>query len=296
MTPPGGLFLSLHLIIIFFRWARKNPKSFLILATTATVIIASALTTVKAQLKDAESNVHFLSYLINPCRPLALTGSAERSVVIRIDDIQAFAWPEITTRLIRDTIAHGAPPVLAVIPKGLTEDKRLYYFLKRNRCRIEVAQHGWDHSGEVPESSEFEDLSYDEAYRLIMQGKTILEELSGRELTTFVPPHNTFSTGTTDALEKTGFKIISSELEGEFAYTAAIYNFDTNSFSSPTEIVNACQKRFEKGAWCIVLVHPQDFATNGVLNETSYEEYLTLLDVLTRMDVRFVTMQDLLKQ
>ena len=54
--------------------------------------------------------------------PRSLAGN---KVVLRIDDIQAYSWRNISIKMIEDALARKMPVVLGVIPLDLLEDDKL---------------------------------------------------------------------------------------------------------------------------------------------------------------------------
>lgn len=65
---------------------------------------------------------------------------------------------------------------------------------------MEIAMHGWDHSGTGFDGAqknyitEFGNISYPDARSRIDMGKQVLERLSGRPIMSFIPPFNIPST------------------------------------------------------------------------------------------------------
>ncbi|MEI7828086.1 MAG: DUF2334 domain-containing protein, partial [Euryarchaeota archaeon] len=108
------------------------------------------------------------------------------------------------------------------LPAGSTETFVEYLRPLAQSGRFELAQHGYAHSdnskmygASVP--SEFRGMPYDKQYKLIKEGRSLMQNAWGLQLTptTFIPPYNTGDKNTLTALSNLGFKVYSS-YPGEF--------------------------------------------------------------------------------
>lgn len=255
-----------------------------VILMTGARLIANAL--------EGENNFDIIQPIVNPC-PYTYVKEEGKLAVLRIDDIQAFAWRDIAERMIEDARVRNIKPVLGVIPLNLKDDSRMYGYLRRARCEIETALHGWDNKVSEESSAEFERLSENEAEEKISRGKEILEWLTREDIITFIPPNNIYSEGTARALQKAGFKYVTSEGKAEFDYHAATYNFGADQLVPANEVVGACRARFEAGKICVIMMHPQDFAADSRLDEEKYAVYLSVLDAMRREGAMFVRFKDL---
>ena len=77
----------------------------------------------------------------------------------------------------------------------------------------EAALHGFNHPKGYSnlKNTEFYGMPYDIQYYKLQQGKKYIEELFENEVTTFIPPHNTYDKLTLDLLSEFGFKTISGK-------------------------------------------------------------------------------------
>lgn len=228
-----------------------------------------------------------------------------KKVVLRLDDVQAFMWSDVSQRIISDTIDLGAPIVAGVIPNGIHDDGKMYNFLYEKRCNMEVAVHGWDHGRELYEKTgiddfvEFETLNYDEARPLVARGREELQYLGGvDEIITFIPPNNTSSEGTLQSLKDEHFKILSTGDGRLFDYAISTYNSVTREIVSVDDILHTCDEKFSSGEFCVIMLHPLEYAqSDGTLNEKVYQEhYIRLLYALKERDVNFITFRELVDQ
>lgn len=229
-----------------------------------------------------------------PCVHLASTIS-NKTVILRVDDIQAYAWGETSQKMITDASVRNIPLTLGVIPIGLKDDTEFVTFLKSHACKVEFALHGLTHDGgEYETHPEFGTSTQDEAYNRIVEGREILKEITSDLIVTWIPPLNVHSSGTIDALNELNFTHLSSEGEGIFDYDAATFSYVSDSLVSPLKVVDSCLRTFEKSTYCIVMLHPQDFADGLVHSQEKYESYyLELLDAFTREGVTFSRLKDI---
>ena len=259
---------------------------FLILAI---IVAFSIYSVVKGQ-----TPTELLSNIINPCREFSVVKSS-RMAIIRIDDIQAYWLEKVSIKMIDDAKALYIPVSLGVIPKDMEGNTPIRRYLSANLCWIEVAQHGWDHQGLTQEMPEFGDADFATATSDILQGKAVLENLTGDKITTFIPPMNSISDEARRGVREAGIAIISSAGENEFDYGATAFNFMTGTLNSAETIIHDCAKRVVQTSSCVVMMHPQDYTTNNVLDPIKYQLYLDVLTMLKSNDYTFVRFKDLVE-
>lgn len=218
-----------------------------------------------------------------------------KTVVLRIDDIQAYTWRETSIKMIQEAASRNVPVTLGVIPTGLNDDRELVTFLKNRRCQAEFALHGLTHNSENgPEVPEFGSYSKDEAFNKIKEGQKTLQYITSASIVSWIPPLNIQSTGTIEALGELGFTHLSAEGKNKFDYDATTFIYGSNILVSPEDVVATCQKVFEKKSHCIIMLHPQDFATGLDHNEEKYQQYYVgLLDALGQQGVTFARLKDI---
>jgi len=229
------------------------------------------------------------------CVPLAKEAK-EKTVVMRVDDIQAFAWSDTTRLMITDAEERNVPLVLGVIPKRLMQDEPLVHFLRERHCRHEIAIHGFDHlpHGQNDELAEFQTLDYAEAKHRLEHGLQGLAVVTNEPITTWVPPRNTHSTGTTVALTELGVTRWSTKGEDRWDYDADTYHYNTDAKHPADPVIRECEITFATSDVCIVMLHPQDFTNaDGSYNEEKYSKlYIDLLDRLRDRGYGFGTFAD----
>jgi hypothetical protein len=247
------------------------------------------------------NNNKLIEYDIN--KSYQFNNISERSIIIRLDDVQGYLWNKTSIRIIDTVLEKNMSITLGVIPeRSIDKDILLknYLISNINDPRIEIAQHGTTH-----DPNEILNLSEEETYNKTNIGfKTIIDILGVKPIT-YIPPNNEHNANSTKALSKLGFKILSSKKES--------YTFDGNmvhvgydvqtmySFAKEpipiNEIIDGCNESLNSKNLCVIMVHPQDFhqGTNRTIDEQRFNKFIGLLDGLNRLNARSVTFKDLMK-
>jgi hypothetical protein len=224
----------------------------------------------------------FASTLV-PCNEVQVQPTAQ-NVILRLDDVQAYGWSDISVRMMEDAIAHDMPIVAGIIPKGIGEDLTLTNFLERDVCNIEFALHGYDH-GAISDFDvlvgEFELLSYGDAKERLVTGIDEIHSAINVPITTFIPPQNRISLEATIALEEYNL-FLSKSGNGYYDYDAKTWDYNEGTLVSAVEVIKTCDETFKTGDdVCVIMLHPQDFLNEeGTFDEAKYSEYLKLLDLI----------------
>jgi predicted deacetylase len=242
----------------------------------------------------SDNNLDRLTRTSYSCRELEPVRS-ENKVVLRIDDIQANYLGDVSQKMINDAASREMKTFLAVIPYRLDSDRQTTTYLRTHSCWFEPAMHGWDNgldkgSTDIPE---FEGLDYAEAVRRLRLGKESMHRGIGVVPTSFVPPDNEYSVETAIALKDESFLVVSAEGEGAFDYDTSTYDFLQDKLIPADRVLKECIAAIEVKKYCVVMMHPQDFITEGSLDSAKYAEYLKLLDGLQEYGVEAVTMSEL---
>jgi predicted deacetylase len=253
---------------------------------------------------ENHNNLQVLQNRTIACEELTVTTS-ERMTVLRLDDVQAYGWTDISIKMMEATVASQKPIVAGVIPYNLSTDNRIEQYFMQHGCNTEIALHGYDHGitgaayeiSEVTGEGEFGKLTATEARERIEKAFLELDFLSSHnKITTFIPPHNVLSQEVVPVLNDFGMTIISSEGDGQYDYDATSWNYQTNEYVSAETILNNCETSFSTGDnVCVIMLHPQNFANEDTsLNEPRYQDYLFLLDELDKRNITVVRFSDIL--
>lgn len=286
--PIGGLTTVFHLIIIFLY---QKSKAFVSLLTIMVVLAFSAIGLygmVRLGTND-NSNYAYVKELLTYCQPVEIDKN-KPMVVLRVDDVQAFTWREVSMKMIADAEERSIPLTLGVIPVGLDEDEELVTFLRSKRCFIEFAQHGWNHRDNPPE---FANLSREEAIERINRGRKVLEKVTGEGMDVFIPPANKYSEGTKEALNELGFEIISGEGSEVYDYTGTTHDWTNRQNVEVDKVIDGVKESISHKGYAIIMLHPQDYASGNSLDEEKYLQFQTLLDGLLAENVAIAALKDL---
>jgi len=291
-----GIFLWAALVVAISVYNVTNQPAVTVAApldTPVVVVEPIEVVAIEEHLNSSTSEAHTEKEVYECTKLPKIVG--DKTVVLRIDDIQAFAWPSTTRMMIDDAASRNIPTVLGVIPNKLSLDVELVSFLRDRNCHYEIALHGFDHLsvGENQEIAEFEQLSYDQAYDRLARGLEELQVLVDKPIRTWIPPLNLHSTGTQAALGELGLDRWSTEGLQVWDYDASTYSYDTNALNQTDDVASDCEQSFEESDVCIIMLHPQDFTTNDFHDAEKYDEhYLALLDRLFEAGYSFGTFRD----
>jgi predicted deacetylase len=292
----GGISLFAHVIIItYFRVIKKYPAmvlSFLIISSIATVSVINGRKSISNSLEY--NNAPKVLGAASLCIPVSQAES-DKKIILRVDDIQAFAYQEISKMMIKDAAKYNMRLTLGVIPDKFLQDKYFDKIIKSNSCNLELAIHGWDHSSSEENGEfEFEGMGEEEAAQKIREGKKILEEVGGKPAVTFIPPGNEVSDATKKVLEEEGIRYLSGDNESsEYGMNATTYDFPNKKLIEISEVMEACEKRFDQEKNCVIVVHPQDYLTDEMIDQEKYQQYIGLMEELRKNEVMSVTFSDL---
>ncbi len=229
-----------------------------------------------------------------------------RMIILRLDDVKAWQYYDITTRMTSLILSKNMAFTMAVIPKDIEKDTTLFLPWIRNIKndeRVEIALHGYLH-----EEGEFKDLNRTEATDRLQKGKELIYNYTGIVPVTFIPPENEYSDDTVDALSDTGFRVISAEASpnikqyyeiGEnlsfVGYTTRTYDFSDSGFIPAEQVLKECSSSLNKDGLCVIMIHPQDYLTadRTKINEERYAEFVKLIDGLGKLNASFKNFKDL---
>lgn len=263
------------------------------------IVIGISIQIVSIALGKENSSLAFARDMIFEC-PAPVLKEGVPAVILRLDDVQAFGWSNISMMMIKDAAAAGFPITAGVIPKDIEDDIRISKFLSNHRCVIELAQHGYDHVYSAKDHSlgEFATIDLKEAQKRLIKGRNILKKYTDEPINVFIPPHNQLSDGSVAALASTGFTVISSGDGGFLDYDTSTYDFIENRLVPAETVITDCIERFSQGdLLCIIILHPQDFAKDiGSADPILYAEYQKILAWLTKNDMPVITLREALSR
>ncbi len=227
----------------------------------------------------------------------------ENVIVLRLDDVQGYAWRDLSINIIDTVLSYNMSITLGVIPDRVyASDNILRHYLleKSYDSRIEIAQHGFRHS-----ENEFLYLNKSEAERLTSLGYNEIVTTLKVKPVTFIPPYNEYNENTTLALSKLNFRIISGHRNDTgvqsnikiFGFDAETKRYDSNELIPVENIINECKISLKEKNICVIMIHPQDYYDigKGTVNNSKYIEFSKLLTELKSLNAKSITFKDLVK-
>jgi peptidoglycan/xylan/chitin deacetylase (PgdA/CDA1 family) len=230
-----------------------------------------------------------ISLVIASCEiiPIVTRNAKSPIVVIRIDDIQDYAFRDAQLYLLNYNIANNVPACIAIIPKEFGSDKVLVDTVESAlHFGSEAAVHGWEHE-------DLAQFSLEEQETRLQMGKLYLKAILGVDAAVLAPPTLSYDEDTTVAMRFEGYKIITglSELQSEGLISNGILSIPATVELSDYANATWKIKSFEKlkrevsssiltHGYAAILTHPQEFISNNTLNQTTIEVYESILQYL----------------
>ena len=215
--------------------------------------------------------------------PLMIKDKRSAIIVIRIDDIQDYAFRDAQLYLLEYNIENQIPASLAIIAREFGADKLLVETVKSAvHLGSEVVVHGWEHE-------DLTQLSLQDQKTRLQNAKRLLRETLGFDATTLAPPMFNYNEDTLTAMQVSGYKTVTglSELQqqgqlpkGILSIPATIevsdYTNGTWAIKSLESLVKEINTSILVHSYATILTHPQEFLINGTLDQNRVEIYKSL--------------------
>jgi hypothetical protein len=307
MYPFSGVTTIISFIIIFFGFLIKKIKflfnikskdkdveisSVSVLAVFIIFIIFMIVASISSYMMfyalKKENNVKIVQEVVHKCKPFT-TVNSDKKIILRLDDVQSYAWSDVSIKIIEDAFYYQFPVVIGVIPYQIEEDAVLKRFIRKNECNVEIAIHGYDH-GYSDGFSEFEQIDYELSINKLKLAENAIEKTLNKKSSIFIPPNNVLSVDAQKALLDRQF-VISSEGKNFFDYHTSTWDYVNNTMKSNDAVISDCEKLFQSGKdLCIVMLHPQDFSDeNKSIDISKYQNYIELLSLINLNDYSVYT-------
>jgi len=220
-------------------------------------------------------------------------------VVIRIDDIQDYAFKEAQLYLLEHSRLNNMPLSLAIIPTSFGEDHELVEAVKQAIISgSEVTAHGWEHEN-------LSQCTFDEQKMRLLKAKQFLQETLNAEINVLVPPVFSYNTDTINAMEENDYTIISgltefhercwvSENIQSIPGTIELCDFSNNAWHMKSErkIMLELNASIEQYGYAIIVTHPQEFMSDNKLDPEAVMIYEQILQDISE-DFSFNTIEGL---
>lgn len=232
-----------------------------------------------------------LTVLLNFALVAILRAPAENKelppLVLRIDDIQDYAFREGQFSLLNESAACGVAVSLSIIAGKFGQDKEIVQAVKGAvDAGSEVAAHGWNH----------EDLtafSLEEQAALLARARARIQQIFDGDMKILVPPMFSFNEDTISAMQASGYTIISSfsnytepgllSKAISIPGTVNLSDLSNNATWKMKDIDSIWVEvsvSVQKYGFAVIVTHPQEFLENGELIQAKKESYRALLDRL----------------
>jgi predicted deacetylase len=206
-------------------------------------------------------------------------------VVIRIDDIQDFAFKEAQLALLEHGIANEIPLSLAIIPQIFGADFELVDLVKRAiQHKAEVAVHGWKHE-------DLTQFSLIEQKRRLFQGKIHLEVTTNCSTSILVPPMFSYNNDTINAMSELKYDVISGLAELQkpgmvsnevinIAGTIELSNYEDKKWQMKTidTVLTELAISIQTHGYAVIVTHPQEFIRNEEISIDLLKRYETIIE------------------
>jgi hypothetical protein len=227
-----------------------------------------------------------------------LSENLQPSLVLRVDDIQDFAFRDGQFFLLNWSRENNLPLSLAVITGMFGEDLELVNAVKLAvRFGSEVGVHGWKHE-------DLAGLEFHEQMHVLFQAKNRIKELLGLEPKLLVPPGFSFNEATVSAMREESYRIISTCVDYHDPSTflgirnipatveASVLVDGVWKMKSPESLIEEIEESFDCYGYTVIVTHPQEFISNGTLVKDRADSFVGLLNDLSKT-YRFTTFDEL---
>ena len=202
-----------------------------------------------------KSNFQEISDFIN-CRDKKVADETKK-VIIRIDNVQAYAFKEANMKMTEDAIKNGIKPVLGVIPKDLKSDPETSKFLEDKKCFLEIALQSLN--------LKKEDIKKD---------KHALDKISASPVKTFLAKDDRANDELIKDLNSLNFIYLSQiNTKDYLSISSETYDLKDKIFLPVETILENCKKNLDSKNLCIISFHPQSYLKNGTLDPETYQYY-----------------------
>ncbi len=230
-------------------------------------------------------------------------------IAFRLDDIQDYWLADTQVELIKLFSEKNIPLTIGIVGSNIGEDNRIVDIIKENlkKNTIEIANHSWNN--EV-----LTNLDKNTQEKYILDTNQNISKIFDVTPTTFIAPENRYDDGVIEILKTVGFSHFSShiveksypKIDGEsFFITPAVtetavldYAIGKWNISENEKIMKDIIKSLDDNGYAVIMMHPQDFSSNEVEENSSPNQKLisnlrSLLDDVSQLDSKLVKITDI---
>ena len=242
-----------------------------------------------------------VAFVLGASTGVFLKTTQDRYVIVRVDDIQDFAFKDAQLFLLEHSTSTNLPLSLAVIAGMFGEDAEILeamHLAVASGC--EVGVHGWEHES-------LTSLPMTEQMNVLFRSKNRIKDLLGVDTQLLIPPMFSYNNNTVTAMCHESFNIVSTCIDyhepssiSEITNIPATVELSTLSndvwrMKNIDTLIAEVEKSFELYGYAALVTHPQEFVSNGQINQTAKESYMNLLAKLSET-CQFTTFMDLYRQ
>ena len=208
------------------------------------------------------------------------------AVVVRIDDIQDFAFKDAQLFLLNESRLDQMPVSLAVIPAAFGSDNITVDSVKQSiSLGSEIAAHGWKHE-------DLALLSQSEQSALLWQSKERLKAVLNVDTRILIPPFYSSNRDTLEAMKTQGYSIISTlaslaQPAPDAVLTSIPATVELSIYANGAWQMKSCDTAMSEVmisirqyGFAVVITHPQEFLVNGKLDPSREQIYRSLVAAL----------------
>lgn len=245
--------------------------------------------------------------------PISSPKEKQIIVVFRYDDYSSCSSTDLELKIINAFQKYYVSCTFGVIPHVYTSN--IYntsahdmVYLTSGKINIlsklfkngtwDVALHGYAHQPVLKRLgggyTEFYGLDYNSQRKRLVEGKKLLELFLGRQITTFIPPWNSYDLNTMQILEDIGFTCISADLFGESKKSSRLKFLPaTCNLSELRDTVEIARKNLDLQPIIVVCFHDYEFLeVNRAEGKLRYQDFIEILDwIACQKDVKVNTIQ-----
>ena len=260
-----------------------------------------------SSLGKTKTTILIITLILLPCivsLTIIQTTSVNRnssSIVIRVDDIQDFAFKEAQLFLLKSIASESQPLSLAIIAGMFGEDSEILDAVRSAVASgCEVGIHGWEHEN-------LTSLKMTAQMSILFQAKIRIKDLLGVETRLLIPPMFSYDNNTVSAMHHESYSIISTctdyhepnSVSGITNIPATVelstLSNDIWQMKNIEAITAEVERSVELFGYAVIVTHPQEFLANGRMNQTATESFTNLLATLNET-YQFTTIENLYLQ
>lgn len=222
--------------------------------------------------------------------PVLVKSENPALVIIRIDDIQDYAFKEAQEFLLQFGQENNIPLSLAVIPNYFGNDQEIVQKVKESiKFGSEIAAHGLNHEN-------LSQYSFSGQKTLLLEAKNKLTEILDYTPKLLIPPMFSYNNNTLKAMKETGYGIVSGLTEfNQYGWitdkirsipaTIELSKYTENNWQmkTTTQILNELNESITDFGYAVIVTHPQEFYNRETFEETKAETFIKMLDTISEI-------------